>query len=142
MEARDHGISVDDRESAEWARFAAFGTQLVAVHQRLRDMLDDLQDGVVLSCVGFCAALTAHHTQEDREVFPLLAAKHPELRDFLGQLRRDHEVIAAMLREEPLDLGALTAVLRTHFAGEEKRLVDVLNSSVGLTPLTSALEFE
>jgi hypothetical protein len=133
---------VDDAASAEWARFAAFGTQLIAVHQRLRDMLDDLEDGVVLSCAGLCAAVTAHHTQEDREVFPLLAAEHPELRDFLGRLRRDHEVIAAMLAEEPLDLTALAAVLRTHFAGEEKRLVDVLNSSVGLTPLTSAVEFQ
>ncbi len=154
MEAPDHGITVD-----EYQRFLSYGTQLIDVHDQLRGMLDDLRDGVVpqrdltAHCLTFCAALTAHHTGEDREVFPLLAARHPALRDFLAGLERDHQVIAGILtRVTTLDgdarqeeLAGLDAILRTHFLGEEKRLtavLDALDTSVGLTPLTDAVRFE
>lgn len=131
MEARGHGMSVGDF-AGEYARFVAYGNQLILVHARLRDQLADLRDEGVAHCVGFCEAVTRHHTGEDETVFPVLAARHPELRAFLGSLRRDHEVIAGMLKElaagGPGVLDGLAAVLETHFIGEEKRLVDVLNA--------------
>lgn len=146
--------------TGEYARFLAYGNQLVEVHLSLREMLADLRDGVVpddelaVFCLSFCTAVTRHHTGEDREVFPVLAGRHPELRSFLDELERDHVVIASILgRLNDLvtdsvklgqELDGLAAVLETHFIGEEKRLVGVLNaldSSVGLTPLTEAVEF-
>jgi hypothetical protein len=129
----------------EYARLVAYGSQLILIHAKLRDLLDDLRDGALpevdfaTHCVAFCAAVTGHHPGEDETAFPLLAARHPELREFLAELRRDHAVIAGMLaglpgaadRREALD--GLAAVLETHFRGEEKRLVDVLNT--GTEPL-------
>ena len=141
MEARDHGTSVD-----EYVRFRAYGNQLIDVHLRLREMLEDLREGVPpeaelgVHCLAFCAAVTRHHTAEDTGVFPILAARHPELRDFLAGLERDHVVIAGMLTRlsawarEPADPGGraeldgLAAVLETHFIGEEKRLAKVLDA--------------
>ena len=139
--------------SREYARFLAYGHQLIEIHVGLRDMLDDLRSGLVpdadlgTHCRAFCAAVTRHHTGEDTHVFPLLAERHPGLRDFLAGLERDHEVIAGMLTrvtalsrqlggglasapaaELQQELDGLAAVLETHFIGEEKRLVTVLNA--------------
>jgi hemerythrin-like domain-containing protein len=147
----------------EYARFLAYGNQLIEVHADLRDRLADLREGVVpqrdlaAHCLTFCAAVTRHHTGEDTSVFPVLAERHPELRDFLAGLVRDHHVIADLLagvNAAALRLGGeadhermtwiqreldgLAAILETHFIGEEKRLVAVLNAidpSVGLTGL-------
>src|SRR3712207_4060793 len=135
MEAPDQGTSLDAL-SDEYARFSAYGNQLIAVHIRLRDMLDDLRDGVVpdhelgVHCLAFCSAVTRHHTGEDTTVFPELAARHPELRSFLDDLERDHQVIAGMLTRLTqlagsgagmrAELDGLAAVLETHFIGEEK----------------------
>jgi hemerythrin HHE cation binding domain-containing protein len=125
----------------EYERLSAYGTQLVLTHARLRDMLDDLRDGIypgdelATHCLAFCDALTEHHTDEDVNVFPLLAARHPELRAFLAQLRQDHAIISGLLagvrQDDPEALSALAAVLETHFRGEEKRLVAVLNEVRG-----------
>lgn len=126
----------------EHARLTVYADQLVRVHVWLRDMLDDLRDGVVPSadfethCIAFCTALTAHHTGEDEDVFPVLAARHPELRDFLRELRRDHEIIAGMLerlRRDPTreEMNGLAAVLETHFRGEEKRLLKAIKAVAG-----------
>jgi len=163
------GPSVE-RTSREYARFLAYGNQLIEIHIYLRDLLADLREGVVpdaqlgAHCLAFCAAVTRHHTGEDTQVFPLLAARHPELRAFLAELERDHQVIADLLTGagavaaelrgertpagvEPLrrELDVIAAVLETHFRGEEKRLVAVLNAidpSEGLTSLTAeAVEF-
>ena len=141
MEARDHGMSVESSVEFEWARFRAYGNQLIGAHIALRGLLEDVYDAVEsgaevrpgLHCLAFCDAVTTHHTAEDDEVFPLLARRHPELRAFLDELRRDHEVIAVLLDRlrtavtvEELD--GISAVLETHFIGEEKRLVGVLNA--------------
>ena len=142
--------------SREYARFLAYGNQLIEIHIGLRDLLADLREGVVpqadlgTHCLAFCAAVTRHHTGEDTEVFPLLAARHPELRDFLAGLEHDHRAIAGLLGraravaerggDVRAELDALAAVLETHFIGEEKRLVGVLNAidpSEGLTGLTA-----
>ena len=143
MEAPDHGISVADDNG--WGRLAALGHQLINTHIRLLDALDDLRSGtpppreLADHCLAFCAAVTQHHTEEDTAVFPALAARHPELRDVLAGLERDHRMVAEMLRrvaELAADLDAdgaraeldgLAAVLETHFIGEEKRLVTALN---------------
>lgn len=134
-------------EFDEYVPFMAYGNQLIEVHARLREMLDDLRDGVVpepdfeAHCVAFCAEVTRHHTGEDETVFPLLAARHPELRDFLAGLARDHEIIAGLLVKvrataDPADLDGLAAILETHFRGEEKRLVEVMNAIDPATPLS------
>jgi hemerythrin HHE cation binding domain-containing protein len=124
----------------ERSRLAAYGSQLILTHARLRDLLDDLRDGIhptdepAVHCLAFCDAVTEHHTDEDDNVFPLLVERHPELRDFLAALRRDHVIIAGMIGRlragaEPAEtLSGLAAVLETHFRGEEKRLVAVLNA--------------
>jgi hemerythrin-like domain-containing protein len=138
MEARDHGTTVDT-SAGERARFRAYGNQLIQAHHELRDMLDDLREGLVperelaAHCLAFCSAVTRHHTAEDRTLFPVLAARHPELRDFLAGLERDHQIIAGMLTRladgpSQEELNGVAAVLETHFIGEEKRLAGVLNA--------------
>ncbi|GAA3342744.1 hypothetical protein GCM10020358_38860 [Amorphoplanes nipponensis] len=156
--------------SSEYARFLAYGNQLIEVHIGLRDLLADLREGVVPAaelgahCLAFCAAVTRHHTGEDTQVFPLLAARDPGLRSFLAGLEHDHRIIAGLLTRAGAvaaelrdgstadgaarlrqELDVVAAVLETHFIGEEKRLVAVLNAidpSVGLTALTDqAVEF-
>jgi hypothetical protein len=123
----------------EHARFRTYGSQLIGAHLRLREMIDDLYDALDdgrdlhLHCMTLCGAVTRHHTAEDATVFPLLAGRHPELASFLRDLRRDHEILAGMLlrleratTHEELD--GVSAVLETHFIGEEKRLVAVLDA--------------
>ncbi|MFF5294749.1 hemerythrin domain-containing protein [Paractinoplanes globisporus] len=105
--------------------YTLLGTQMIITHARLRDMLDDLRDG--LPCLEFCTLLTEHHTDEDDNLFPRLAARHPQLREFLDELRRDHLIIAQLLKNGEDDREALAAVLETHFTGEEKRLTALLN---------------
>ena len=153
------GRSVEST-SSEYARFLAYGNQLIEIHISLRDQLADLREGLVPEselgayCLAFCAAVTRHHTGEDTQVFPVLAARHPELREFLAGLERDHRMLAWMLTsagsvaaelrdtQPPERVAALrqrldeiAAVLATHFIGEEKRLVAVLNALDRTQPL-------
>ncbi|MBB4698287.1 hemerythrin domain-containing protein [Paractinoplanes abujensis] len=131
-----------DSYDNERARFRAYGDQLISAHLRLREMVEDLyvaldegrgEQELQLYCLTLCGAVTKHHTAEDLDVFPLLAARHPELEAFLRSLKSDHNMLAHMLGRlqrsttyEELD--AISAVLETHFIGEEKRLVSVLNA--------------
>ncbi|MBM2623694.1 hemerythrin domain-containing protein [Actinoplanes sp. LDG1-06] len=130
---------MDNSYTNETARFRAYGSQLIGAHIRLREMIDDLYDALDegrdlhVYCMTLCEAVTSHHTAEDVNVFPLLAERHPELEDFLRGLRSDHNMLAHMLgRLERSttheELNAVAAVLETHFIGEEKRLVSVLNA--------------
>ncbi|MEO3884371.1 hemerythrin domain-containing protein [Nonomuraea sp. B5E05] len=120
----------------------------------LQDSVDDYLDAKGMPprdlrahCLSFCTALTRHHTGEDRAAFPAIAEEFPELRKVLSDLRTDHNQIdwlmgnlrklldslpeqpdpatAAEVREE---VGALSAVMQTHFIYEEKKLISVLNS--------------
>jgi iron-sulfur cluster repair protein YtfE (RIC family) len=96
---------------------------------------------LLLFCHGFCAALTAHHAGEDRELFPAIAEQHPEVHDALHYLRQDHSMIAHLLaglaaavaRAAPpaeLDrhLEGLAAIMESHFRYEERQLLAVLET--------------
>ncbi|MCA2214680.1 hemerythrin domain-containing protein [Jidongwangia harbinensis] len=133
-------------DDEEYGRLTALGQQLIETHVRLLGALDDLRDGapppreLADHCLAFCAAVTRHHTEEDTSVFPLLAARHPELRDVLDGLERDHRMVAGMLARlaelaQRLDedgaraeLDGLAALLESHFVWEEKRLAGVLDA--------------
>jgi hypothetical protein len=135
-------------------RLVAWSTELRQVHQRLRDALQltraALADGVpaepaardlLLFCHGFCTALSRHHEGEDRELFPAIAAAHPQLRETLRYLQQDHSMIghllgglqAAVDRSAPpaeLDrhLEGVAAVMESHFRYEERQLLGVLET--------------
>ena len=93
------------------ARLAAFGDQLIEVHNRLRTELARLSDDVDARldgdprpeelwahCLTFCTALERHHTGEDDEAFPALTELHPDLAPVLDKLREDHRLVADILR--------------------------------------------
>ena len=138
----------------EKARLTAWSHELRTVHQRLRAALEATRDALssqqdagsatrdlLLFCHGFCAALTAHHEGEDRELFPAIAAAHPELRETLRRLEQDHSMIAYLLGglekavaqaaspaalERHLD--GISAIMESHFRYEERALLTVLES--------------
>ncbi|WP_155215834.1 hemerythrin domain-containing protein [Micromonospora sp. CP22] len=124
------------------------------VHDRLREALEvtraALADGeaaapatrdLLLFCHGFCAALTAHHEGEDRELFPAIAAAHPQLRDTLRYLKQDHSMIAHLIgglqaaverAASPAELDrhveGIAAIMESHFRYEERQLLAVLDT--------------
>ncbi|TFV53388.1 hemerythrin domain-containing protein [Blastococcus sp. TF02A-35] len=136
------------------ARLVAWGTELRLVHERMRAALRltrrALADGdpaepaareLLLFCHGFCTALTGHHEGEDRDLFPAVGARHPELRETLRYLQQDHSMIghllgglqAAVDRAAPpaeLDrhLAGIEAIMESHFRYEERRLLAVLET--------------
>jgi uncharacterized membrane protein YccC len=142
--------------SADRAR--ALGRQLVEVHQWLRTELARLREELAAyagsgtpgppaplrtHCTAFCQALTRHHSSEDTTGFQALAEQFPELNPVLEQLRRDHQLVADILRRlqrllttltpadaEPArrELDGLSAILESHFQWEERRLVDAFNA--------------
>jgi Hemerythrin HHE cation binding domain len=75
------------------ARALALGSELIEAHESLRQSLRRLRTGLGspdrtaaktgrslrTRCVAFCSAVTRHHTSEDRDVFPALAAQIPVL---------------------------------------------------------------
>ncbi|MFF3063480.1 hemerythrin domain-containing protein [Oerskovia sp. NPDC057915] len=138
----------------EKTRLVAWSHELRAVHERLREALrvtrTALDDGaptgpatrdLLLFCHGFCTALTGHHEGEDRELFPAIAAAHPELVGTLRNLRQDHSMIAHLVsgladavgRSAPpgeLDrhLEGIAAIMESHFRYEERVLLTVLDT--------------
>lgn len=96
---------------------------------------------LLLFCHGFCAALVGHHEGEDRQLFPAIAAAHPELADTLRYLRQDHAMIGHLLRglqaavdgaaspaELDRHLEGIAAIMESHFRYEERRLLSVLDT--------------
>jgi alkanesulfonate monooxygenase SsuD/methylene tetrahydromethanopterin reductase-like flavin-dependent oxidoreductase (luciferase family) len=95
-------------------------------------------------CESYCRAVTAHHTIEDRSVFPHLARSDERLEAVLQRLGEEHETIAAMLddadtalvdlvAEEPRALervheaiDSITDAMGSHFSYEERELVEPL----------------
>ncbi|PMR57604.1 cation-binding protein [Verrucosispora sp. ts21] len=138
----------------EQTRLVAWSHELRRVHERLREALtvtrEALADGVpaepatrdlLLFCHGFCAALTAHHEGEDRELFPAIAEQYPQLRDTLRYLQQDHSMIAHLLgglqaavaRAAPPEelnrhLEGVAAIMESHFRYEERQLLTVLET--------------
>ncbi|MFK3670043.1 hemerythrin domain-containing protein [Leifsonia aquatica] len=138
----------------ETVRLVAWSDELRSVHTRLRNALRVVQDALaagepaqaasrdlLLFCHGFCTALTGHHEGEDRELFPAIAAAHPELRDTLAQLTRDHTMIAQLIGDlesavasaaapEELErhVTGIAAIMENHFRYEERRLLTVLET--------------
>ena len=136
----------------EQARLVAWSTELRRAHGRLREALEVTRAAVrsgtsadaaprdlLLYCHGFCAALTGHHEGEDRELFPAIAAAHPELRTTLRQLEQDHAMIAHLLSQmlaaagtlpDQLDphLDGIAAIMESHFRHEETALLSVLET--------------
>lgn len=136
----------------EKTRLIAWSHELRAVHDRLRDALQvtrtALEDGadagqasreLLLYCHGFCSALAGHHEGEDRELFPVIAAAHPELRETMDKLTQDHSMIAHLLSglqaaidrsaspaELDRHLEGIAAIMESHFRFEERSLLTIL----------------
>ncbi|GGM24706.1 hypothetical protein GCM10010102_20410 [Promicromonospora citrea] len=124
------------------------------MHARLRDALTITREALasgepaspatrelLLFCHGFCTALTRHHEGEDRELFPAVAAAHPELAGTLRALRQDHSMIghlvggleAAVSAAQPPEalaahLEGIAAIMESHFRYEERSLLRVLET--------------
>jgi hypothetical protein len=146
-------------------RAQALGDELISIHDRLRKelttLMTDVEDftagrpfasdvpapglGSQLRehCLWVCEAIHAHHTSETTRGFPLLEQRFPDLAPALDQLRREHDILAALRRqlEETLaglgtgdtanvqtKLRHLTAEMEAHFDREEKQLVAALNA--------------
>lgn len=137
----------------EKERVVAWGRELRAVHERLREALHLIQDAthapttpevardLLVYCRGFCTALTAHHEGEDRLLFPAIAAAHPQLRDTLSKLTQDHSMIGYLLTglsdavdqsatPEELDrhIEGIAAIMESHFRFEERALIEILDT--------------
>ncbi|GAA0802663.1 nitroreductase/quinone reductase family protein [Spirilliplanes yamanashiensis] len=130
-----------------------FGTGLRMIHDAFRRELELIRAEVAraegptlgaqlrVNCLTLCQGLEFHHTMEDRGMFPAVAAQRPDLADVMARLRREHEVVAALLadlqaavsRDDPdraavrRDVERLTAQVEAHLAYEEEHLVPVLN---------------
>lgn len=137
----------------ERTRLVAWSRELAAVHTRLRDAVratksaatDGTPGGpaprdLLLFCLGLCTALTGHHQGEDRELFPAIAAAHPQLRGTLRKLEQDHAAIARLVADlqaaterpsTPAELDrhvdGIAAILESHFRYEERELLAVLD---------------
>lgn len=135
-------------------RVVTWGNELRAVHGRLREALSVTESALatgetahaatrdlLLFCHGFCAALTGHHKGEDHELFPAIAAAHPELRETLRHLQNDHSMIAHLVTEMQsavssaatpdvlaLHLEGIAAIMENHFRYEERELLPVLET--------------
>jgi len=136
------------------SRFIAWSAELRAVHARLRKALaatrqalaegEPLQSAsrdLLLFCHGFCVALSGHHVAEDRELFPTIAAEHPELGETLRKLEQDHTMMAHLIaglqsavdtRATPEQLTrhleGLGAIMENHFRYEERELLVILET--------------
>jgi hypothetical protein len=111
-----------------------------------RDALDSgdrerVERDLLLYCHGFCTALTGHHVGEDRELFPVVAERHPELGPVLRRLEQDHSMIAGLVAglehaahvsAPPADLerhlAGIAAIMESHFGYEERQLLTVLDA--------------
>jgi hemerythrin-like domain-containing protein len=141
--------------AANAPRLLAWGQEMRAVHQRLRDALDIARESIENDvkpeslvandlqryCDGFCVALNGHHLSEDATLFPLVLRVQPGLAATVGKLMQDHSMIAHLIRvlEQALRTGddqgvllrhldGIEAVMETHFGFEERQLVKPLDS--------------
>jgi hypothetical protein len=143
---------------SEQTRFVAWAAELRQAHSRLRAALQAVRDELrgapdggagartasrelLLYCRGFCTALDQHHRGEDRALFPAIEAEHPELAPVLRKLEQDHSMIAFLLAsltsaadggatpdELERHLDGVGAIMASHFAYEERQLLQVLET--------------
>lgn len=133
MEARYHG-TIMERPAEPGGRIAAVGHQLIEVHlwlreelARLRDDVDSYLDGrgarpsaaqsLGAHCLVFCAAVRRHHTGEDDDGFPALAARLLAPRPLARAPVCPSPVVASRVqraerREPPVKRGRTAAVLQ------------------------------
>ena len=145
----------------------ALGQELVRVHDWLREELAALRVAasagtpadvgsrlLLAHCARFCSALDRHHTSESGRAFPALAVEFPDLGPVLAKLEEDHVLIGGILAriddvaaaladggDAPRlvgELDGLAAIMESHFAFEERRIVDALDELTGL-PATELL---
>jgi hypothetical protein len=129
---------------------AALGQELVRVHDGLRAELRALREAaargevherdgrpLLAHCVAFCTALTRHHTGEDDHAFPALAGQFPDLAPLIRKLEEDHQLIGMVIgRIEAAagtprlagELDGLAAIMESHFAFEERRILEALDA--------------
>jgi hemerythrin-like domain-containing protein len=97
-------------------------------------------------CAAFCSALNRHHTAEDARAFPALAAQFPDLAPLIRKLEEDHQLIGLVVGrvQEAAgrfaassgkatsrltgELDGLAAILESHFAFEERRILQALDA--------------
>lgn len=133
-------------------RLEAWGRELRLVHRELRIRIGLVREQVLrgeadtelaeelrLFCLGFCGALTSHHTVEDTGLFPHVLAAHPGLGPVVDRLMDDHRMLAALIAD--LDrvartasavevlrhLDGITAIMESHFGYEERQLTAFLD---------------
>lgn len=155
-------------------RTTAWSRQLAEAHATLRERLRRLRsnpgggpggggpgggrdgdgaDGDLLAhCLGFCAALTAHHEGEDGGLFAELLRVRPDLEATVDALEEDHWLIARILgtvqdlaresqggvtpeRERRIqgELDGLAAIMESHFRYEERAIGAALDDGVADT---------
>ena len=136
-----------DASQVTWER--GLGDFLVESHDWLRQDLAELrrQAGrpdpelpeIRKHGLEFCAALTQHHTGEDRGAFPMLAQRFPALAPVLTRLGEEHRVVAQLQRqlralvddyrpELQAELESLATRLENHFRYEEHTVAAALNT--------------
>lgn len=93
-------------------------------------------------CLAFCRSLEFHHTAEDAGLFPFLAERHPEMREFFLRIAEDHRTVARLQEdlvralEGPDDgfsgrVERLSRELEAHLDREEAQLLPVLRALEG-----------
>ena len=66
-------------------------------------------------------------------MFPALAQRYPELRPIVDKLVEDHRLIADIVArieetDDPRELDGLAAIMESHFAFEERRILAALRA--------------
>ncbi len=152
LAAGRHLIDVHDALRAELGRLrevleqVAAGDSEPAALRSLFNRMTIRQNHWTLGafCETYCRAVTAHHTIEDRSVFPHLTRSDERLAAVVERLGEEHETIAAMLdradqalvglvAEEPRalarvqhEIDRITDAMGSHFSYEERELIEPL----------------
>lgn len=141
--------------SRESDRVIALSRQLAHAHQELRRQVAEIRAGLadrqtgggtlLVHCLAFCAALTAHHRGEDDGMFTQLLRTRPDLATTVANLVEDHQMIAPILSRvaelanaaseshapnlEAIsrELDGLTAIMESHFNYEERAISQALD---------------
>ncbi|MFC9846024.1 nitroreductase/quinone reductase family protein [Streptomyces sp. NPDC060223] len=135
--------NMNDGSMAEYLKVVhdAFRRELALIREEFKKSGSSLGAQLRVNCLTLCQGLHNHHTGEDLGIFPLLAARHPELGPTLDRLRQEHETIADLLGQLREVLAAteqaepgrvlaqvehLTAELEAHLTYEEEQLIPLL----------------